>query len=269
MKTNKLFRLIPLFLISSFAIGCSHSSSNKEPLEKEHLKFEIRIEDRNDYQDFNYLATNITYVCDIELVKEIKSSEEPVFTYNHDLADIKVITPPSKESSSRSFCLAIKGTESTNFELKIEWRNHDFLKTYSITKSDDIATCLCDHEIDANQRENYEDFSVIDSQQKYDELKNSIKYSAGTYKFPDKTFENSFLLVRNFYVSDHYPFYKYNKCFLFKEKIYVDYKEEFSSGDMNMTITGVHFTLLEFPNEYKNHEFVSHSSAVDKTVFKA
>ena len=44
------------------------------------------------------------------------------------------------------------------------------------------------------------------------------------YKFPDVTFDDTFLLVSNFYVSGG-SIFKYNQCFIYNKKIVIDYNE--------------------------------------------
>ena len=282
MKTNSLFRLIPLLAVSLFAVGCSNRSSNSGPISNTNissnqtqssqtnstsspfenipLTYGIKFDQRNDMVDADTLLTHVSYDCYVETDMNNDLDGEPVFTYDHDLADI-VVDDSYRGLSNCYFCLMIKGTESSNFELDIEWRTQKIKKTYAISKVTDLATCLYDYQSNSNQKADYDDFSVVDSQEKYQTLKSSLKNYVNGYKFPEVTFDNSFLLVRYYYVSG-YVEYKYNQCFLFKEKLMIDYHEEYSTGDIFMVISGVHFTLLQLPNEYKTSEFKSHHSYV-------
>lgn len=284
MKTTCLLRIIPLFLVSLFTIGCSSrvidsssnddissddfsqssqtpdSSSINQSFESIPLRYEISFKERNDIADNNRLLTGITYNCYIELDKDNILEGEPVFTYNHDLADIIVATA-ARDAMYRSFCLVIKDYESSSFELSIEWRTQKITKAYSIIQTTDLATCLYDYENDSNQKADYDDNTVIDSQEKYETLKSTLRNYVGGYQFPNVTFNDTFLLVRYFYVSG-YTHYKYNQCFLYKEKVIIDYKEKYQEGDAFMVVSGVHFTLLQLPNEYKNYSSVTHLSPV-------
>lgn len=280
METKYLFRLVPLIIVSCFSIGCSSGGSSETPasetssqinqsenesstaqsFENVPLRFGIELKNRNDVSDSDPLLTNVSYICYVGLDANNSLEGEPVFTYNHDLADI-IVSRGETNSIDRYFCLAIKDTASENFELNVEWRTQKLTKKFVINKVTDLATCLYDYEADTNQRQDYDDYTVVDTNEKYNTLKTTLKNYVGGYQFPNVTFTETFLLVRYFYVSG-YVHFKYNQCFLYKEKVMIDYNEEYNDRDIYMVVSGVHFTLLQLPNEYKNSDYISHNSYV-------
>ena len=278
---EKLLRILQIIVVSCFSIGCSsggssetpasetssqisqsenESSSETQTFENIPLRFEIQLKNRNDISDSDSLLTNVSYICYVGLDVNNSLEGEPVFTYNHDLADI-IVSRGETNSIDCYFCLAIKDTPSENFELNVEWRTQKLTKKFVINKVTDLATCLYDYEADTNQRQDYDDYTVVDTDEKYSTLKATLKNYVGGYQFPNVTFTETFLLVRYFYVSG-YVHFKYNQCFLYKEKVMIDYNEEYNDRDIYMVVSGVHFTLLQLPNEYKNSDYISHNSYV-------
>lgn len=261
MKKMCLFQLISLLSGSYFLFGCM-AKTNNHSFENVPLRYEISFQERNDIADNEPLLTNVTYHCLIELDIENNYKGEPVFTYDKNLAEV-IVDNDTVHSMSCSFYLAIKDVEPTNLELNIEWRTQKITKTYSIAKNADLATCYYDYQYKGNQMGDYDDLSVVDDQEKYNTLKSALKNYVNGYKFPDVTFDDTFLLVGNFYVSGG-SIFKYNQCFIYNKKLVIDYKEKYQSGSTNMVISGVHITLLEFPKELKESSFISHISPVSE-----
>ena len=263
MKKQLALFFIGLMSLSACGGNSKPSSSAVKTFEDVPLNFEIKLVDRGDYNDCPYLNTDVSYLCFIECAPDNTLKGAPIFTYDQSLIDI--FYPESYVNySTLPFYIAVKDSTFPGFDISIEWRTQKITKTYAIVRNNIRVICLHDEETAyGSPLPDYGDLTIIDTQAQYENFRQTFNNHFGSYELQqDMSFEDSFLLVSYFSVSQYRNYYSYNRCFTFDNNFFVDMKHEFHDQDDTFNVVGQHYTLLRVPNEYKSYTFRGHISPI-------